>query len=341
MSGSIRSAAHAQAERMLVEVAEAIPGALDDLRRDPLAALRAWDAVEVRMVPEAQTSSGCSVAGAYIADRTPPTLAIAESASRGRRAFTALHELGHHLQQTRLPLMQPLLDHADGGALEEDACNSFAGRVLLPEDLVGRHFGQRGPTATDVVALWRSSSASRAAACVSAVEHLPAPGHVLLLDADGLVSFAAAHAMPPVTRGSFQGDIPVLREAIGRSPISGRGRTRVRYRDGILGDELYVQVRDMDGYAVAVLVIDHAPWEAFAPPSVDVGPQGADWVCTRCEADYQSFTTPCSRCEAPPCPDCNRCACAAGAGGRLCPECFLERPAVAFVMDDDLCEDCR
>ena len=48
-------------------------------------------------------------------------------------------------------------------ALEEAACNGFAAQLLIPEQLTDRHIGSAGPTAHDIVDLWRDSNASRQA----------------------------------------------------------------------------------------------------------------------------------------------------------------------------------
>lgn len=55
-----------------------------------------------------------------------------DSASRARRDFTALHELGHHLQQNSFDLMEAFARQPDGGVLLEDtACDAFAAEILL------------------------------------------------------------------------------------------------------------------------------------------------------------------------------------------------------------------
>ena len=240
--------------------------------------------------------------------------------------------------------MKELLAQQDHGfALEDEACNSFAGLILLPDAAAADHFSDRGPTARDTVALWDASHASRAAVCVRAVEHLPAPGHVILLEQDGHVSFAASRGLPSVRRDSDQSAAEVIGAALGRYPMRGRGRTRLRYRNGITGDELYVQVAEMNGYAVAVLVVDHAPWETFSPPSVDTGPQGREWICTRCDDEFVSYSAPCARCGSPTCPTCERCACTAGpaAPDRMCDTCTIMRAGTMYEPGGTTCADCR
>ena len=190
----------AQAIAACVEVAH--PGALARLGDDALAELAAWAEVQVKWVPDQDVGEGCSVAGSYNSDIRPPALCIALSASPGRRQFTALHEVGHHVQQNNAELGAVVIMSADSEALEEGACNLFAGQTLLPEDVVNQHVGARGPSAAEVADLFAGSQASRAACCVGAAERLRSPGAVVLLDYDGVVSFAqpAGGFIPPAAR---------------------------------------------------------------------------------------------------------------------------------------------
>lgn len=121
--------------------------------------------------------------------------------------------------------MEPFSKEADRGILLEDAaCDAFAAQILLPAHLVDQHLDAKGPTASAITLLWETSNASRMAVCVRAAQHLPAPGHVLLLDPVGRLAFAASHGLPPLRRGSFQGDIPVIDRAL----VSGQAA----YKDG-------------------------------------------------------------------------------------------------------------
>jgi Zn-dependent peptidase ImmA (M78 family) len=236
-----RAAARTQAQAMRAALDKVLPGRRDDLTRDPVEVLRTWPEVVYREVPAADTGNRCSVAGAYYGTEDPPLLTVAQATSPGRRAFTALHELGHHLQQSDVELAEAVDSHGDNAEPFEDAaCDAFAADVLLPEELVTHHLPDGTPTADHIVALHRSSVASRAAVCVRAAQRLAAPGHVLLLDSDGAVQFAASHLMPRPTRGSNQSAAPVVAQALTDPAGRGRarGRTRLRYRDGIEGDEL-------------------------------------------------------------------------------------------------------
>jgi len=134
------------------------PGSSVQLADDPCGVLATWTEVDLRFVPEADMGAGCSVSGAYLPRESPPRLAVATSTSLGRHAFTALHELGHHLQQSDLSLMDVLTSEPDGGvALEDAACDAFAAAVLLPENLVDQFIPAGGPTAANVRDLAMSS----------------------------------------------------------------------------------------------------------------------------------------------------------------------------------------
>src|SRR6185312_14053393 len=120
-----------QAQRMIAVLGRDHPHALALLATDALMALQAWDELTVQLVPDSQTDARCSVAGGYIADTDPPTLSVTRSLSPGRRTFTALHELGHHLQQTDPHLAASVREHTDPMAFEDAACDAFAARILI------------------------------------------------------------------------------------------------------------------------------------------------------------------------------------------------------------------
>ncbi|WP_327321084.1 ImmA/IrrE family metallo-endopeptidase [Streptomyces sp. NBC_01210] len=335
----LAATARNQATAMLAELETHAPGAAQRLARSAFTELQTWPELTVDLVPEARTGSRCSVAGAY--DFGPPArISVADAASRARRDFTAMHELGHHLQKNSFDLMAAFESQSDGGLLLEDAaCDTFAAEILLPTPLVDHHLDAAGPTAPDIVELWRASGASRMAVCVRAVQHLPAPGHILLLDTGGQVVFAASHGLPPLRRGSFQGDIPTIAQArAGQGRAD--GRTQVRYRDGILGRELHAQTAPMNGYLVAVLVTDSAPWRTFTPPTKDTGPQAGEYICEHCDEEYRSFDPACPVCRVPNCPECGRCSCPARVSEHLCQGCFTLHPPAMFADGADRCLDC-
>jgi uncharacterized protein DUF955 len=336
-----------QATAMIATLENLLPCSYESLADDPFSALGSCSDLAVRLVPEADTSlrmatPACSVAGIYVEDETPPVLAVAEAASPGRRAFTLLHEFGHHLQRTDLALMDLLLQQPDNGLIiEEAACDAFAAEVLLPDGLVGRFIDHRGPTGPQIVDLWHASVASRAAVCVRASQRLPSPGHVVLLELDGRVSFAASTGLPPLARGSLQGTADVVRQACERSGRA-TGRTRLRYRDGVLGEELHAQVVPMGGYLLLVAVIDGGPWETFSLSARHPGPLAAASTCEHldCGHEFRSFDPRCPRCKRPTCPACGRCGCEPQVRERDCTGCFQRLPASLFTGSSTRCHDC-
>lgn len=336
--------AAAQVDAMLAELELRWPGGVDALRQRTVDTLAAWTEVVVRPVPESDADADCSVAGAYVAGESPPVIAVAQSLSPGRRAFTALHELGHHLQRTTDGLADTLLEQPDDGrALEEAACNSFAATIAIPGQLMHRHIDEAGPTAHAIVALWQDPaiSASRAAVCARAAERLRSPGHVLLLDSDGTVTFGSTYGLPPLRRGSDQSRIAVVRDTLADPSRAHSGRTAIVYRDGIVGQELYAQAKNMGGHVVLVAVTEHAPWlkDVFELPTADTGPKAQWWTCTNCDHGFYAFGKRCSSCGAPKCEHCGQCDCRA-VTERLCRGCFMKLPLRAFDGASDRCRDC-
>ncbi|MEV3938628.1 ImmA/IrrE family metallo-endopeptidase [Glycomyces sp. NPDC049804] len=325
------------------------PGSLTRLSSNPIDVLASDHGVAVRIVSDNSDAldpeqSACNVAGMYLDELQPPLLVIAAAASVGRRAFTVLHEFGHHLQRTDDDLGDRLEEQSDQGVmLEEAACDLFAARILLPDDRVTAHLEAPGPTAPAVVDLWKSSvSASRAAVCVRAAQALPAPGHVVLLESDGRVSFSSSKGLPPLRRASDQSRVPIIRDALRRSGRA-RGRARIRYRDGIEGEELYAQIAPMDGYLLLVAVTDSAPWESFSLPSRQSATRGIAWVCSTpgCDAEFVSYERPCEHCGQPSCPQCGRCGCRPKTAERRCSSCNLLLPLRMFHGDNNECADCH
>jgi hypothetical protein len=337
----LRGEALAQATAVLATLEQARPGAAEPLRQDALIALGAWDDICVQMVADVAISDDCSVAGGYRSDTDPPTLIVARSASPRRRQFTALHELGHHLQRNSIELLTALYAAHDAEVLEEAACDAFAGRVLLPDAVVAPLIGARGPTADEVTALYAASRASRAACCVRAAERLTSTGAVFLLDQNGIVSFAIGRGMPPPARGSDQSSTPLVAAAL---RVGGRARrdTQIAYRDGSRSERLYGDCAPIDGWMAAVTVLDRAAWQPFAPPRVGTGTWATThwWICEYCQSSFESFAAErCDRCAQPRCPD-GHCRCTSR-GDRTCTQCRLAKHRSQFSGGGMVCRDCR
>jgi hypothetical protein len=329
----------------LAAARETFDGDLAELRGDPCAALEDWPEVSLQFVEaleESAQAGRCSVAGAYIDDILDgiPVVQVTLASSPGRRAFTALHELGHHLQRTMDDLLQCLWGHPSAALLEDLACDAFAAGVLLPDDDVSRHITDDGPTAESVIRLYNASTASRSAVCVRAAQRLRSPGHVLLVDAEGRVFFSSSHDLPPLRRGGDQSADQVIRRGLASGRSTGRGR--LSYRDGITGDELFLQTASMGSDLLLVLAVtENAPWsDRFLVPSQDTGPQAGTYECSDpgCGATYTTWAVRHEPCSVPPCTECGRCACTSSAAEKQCSSCFLVQPAAGF--DGDRCADC-
>lgn len=336
-----------QASAMLATVDAQRPGALTALSDDPLGELATWPEIQLTLAPESQAGSGCSIAGRYDDRTDPPTLIVGTAKSHRRRAFTALHELGHHLQQTTVELGQRLFAVRDSEGLEEASCDEFAARVLLPDDLVAASVGERGPTAADVVDLFLRSGASREACCVRAADRLLGAGVVVLLDHTGTVLFAAPHGLIPPARGSDQSATRLISAALRQQADVQRDETTIVYRSGGRSEHLYGQAAWCDGpdYLIAVLASDNVPWKPLAPPRPATGRSryGSWWTCEveTCGESFAVTEPPCERCLQPQCSH-GHCACtvARASRDRTCTTCWLTLPPTYFDGPSSTCRDC-
>lgn len=340
---ALRPAARDQAGRMISVLQTVDPELLNALTADPLGALAAHPDLQLRLVPETHTAAGCTVAGGYRHTETPPALLVTASLSRRRQAFTALHEYGHHLQQTDFDLGVNLLEHDSGEDLEEAACQVFASRVLLPDTLISRLTPQRGPDATTVAAYYDNGRASRAACCVRAAEQLVGGGAVVLYQPDGTVDATASTGLIPPARGSNQASTPLLTRALSRpGETVAHDKTFIAYSTGTSGP-LYGHATWIDGYLVAVLKEDNASWKAFAPPRTERGTYTGPsryLTCDRCLQDYTRTADVCPTCETPRCPR-RHCSCPSSARERACPSCGLTLDKARFAAFDDPKSPCR
>jgi len=345
-SSVLRGAALHQANAMATTLERYKPGMAADLFDDPLGALDRHSDVELRLVTESGAGGSCSVAGGYLGSENPPVLVVTESLSRRRRAFTALHEFGHHLQRTDSALGAALLDHRDDELLEEAACHVFASRILLPDALVRDVTPAAGPDALTVDSYFKRSNASRAACCVRAAELLVGGGVVALVRPDGIVDFAASSSTYPPAMGSDQSQTPLLRKALTNPGVtSEHDNTFIAYNTGH-SDALYGQAVWVDDYVVMVLKSDNVSWRKFAPPRPGTGSytSGMDRYpfCEICQDTFMRTTDTCQKCKDPRCPR-GHCSCVQ-ARERRCPKCSLTLNRSRFADFPDpttVCRDCE
>lgn len=330
----------ARVSRMAEILEQRSAGVLERLRLNALEELRLWD--DIVIVPlGTMPPTDCSIAGVYLAGESPPRIGIWDQVSRARAVFTALHELGHHLQQTDEGLIDELDDEPDHGShLEERTSDAFAAHILLPPEMVVRNLGTGTPTAQRIVALWQESGVSRAAACVAAAQQLDSPGHIVLLDG-GIVTFSSSHAELPLRRDSDQSESGIVR-AYERSALSSvtAQESRFTYRDGIQGTPLYAQATDIGGYTLVVAVAHNAPWMAISLPVKSRPIEGRWQTCGRCDHVFQVWGTRCEKCGSGFCPECGKCDCESRVAERMCVDCFLMKPAQVFAEGSDRCDQC-
>lgn len=329
-----------QAQAIARHLEEADPGILSRLCENPLNELATWPGLQVRRVADADAGDGCSVAGSYRSDTAPPTLCVAWSVSSGRRQFTILHELAHHVQRNNAELAAVLMMSLDPDGLEEAACNLFAAQTLLPDAVVDRHIGASGPSAAEVAGLYGGSRASRAACCVRAAERLRGPGAAALLDYEGVVSFAypVGGFIPPARR-SDQSGTPLVSAAL-RSAGRARAETFVVYRTGGTSDTVYGDCADVGGWLIAVLAAERAPWLTFSPPQPGTGSvRSSWWTCETC-GDTFLASERCPACGQPKCPQAGHCACTTDRE-MACTRCHMAKHKSQFEAGGTVCRECR
>lgn len=334
-----RSLIAPRVERLHAILAERGDGAAARLHDDPLGELESWPELEVILL-DAVPRTECAIAGVYFSDSSPARIGIWSQVTAPRRNFTALHELGHHLQLHDAELAAEFDDQPDqGAALEELTCDAFAASILIPAAMTQATLGLGTPTAQDVVSLWRKSGASRAAVAVAAAGHLRSPGHVVLLDEGDEVVFSSSVAELPLKRGRDQSKTAIVRRLRASSlPVVSVREQQFEYRDGILGTQLFAQATDMGGYTLIIAVAHNAPWEKLSLSSVAPKITARWQTCTHCGENFEVWGERCATCGAGYCVECKHCDCESRVAVRNCGKCFLDKPAHLFV--DDVCDEC-
>lgn len=311
-----------QVDRM-IDVWRGRGGDIEALTLDAFDALGHRSDVAVATVPEfvpADAQLDCSVAGGYRDHVIPPALVVTRAMSKRRQHFTLLHELGHHLQRTEIPLGEAVLAHPEPEPFEEAACDAFAARLLLPDDMVSSVVGSDGPTARDAVDLFALSNASRAAISVRLAGLLKPAAVVAVLDEFGVVTFAAGRgSLFPPRRSSDQSENPLVRRMIERrddESVVTRNDAYITYSNGGTSIQLYGQGAWVGDRMVTVMVEEAAPWLPYSPPRDGTAKFGKP----------QRARTPVD--ERMPLRD------------KRCDACYLEKHPSQFEPDSDTCKEC-
>lgn len=328
------------AELLMAHVQDAGPLSLEDLSRDPIAALETNPAVRITWVEPASLPATCSIAAACDKNCKPPRLLVSKDTSIGRRRFSVLHEYAHLLRDSVPDVLEALFTSINAGeALEERMCDEFASKVLLPDALLESALGT-SITARAVHSLIAAALASAEACAVAAARKLPAPGYIMLLSPDGTATFTAHNRdVYYVRRGTAQDGL--LRRAASGTPI--RGREQVRYSTGNRSQQMFADAATENGRTIAVLVTDSPPWGGLTVGSKH-GPEGIDGYCGNCAQEFTAFARSCDTCEQPSCPRCGQCTCETPkgiAGERKCDRCYLLLPPAAYsTANSTICNEC-
>ncbi len=244
----------------------AAPGCFDGGMTDnPLEGVSDWPGIELVMAEESTVEGGCSVSGSY--DYARRRIVVARSASRRRQGFTALHELGHHLQQHDEASVALLEAEPDFGAnLEDDICDALAGQVLIPDTVIEQVTPAKGPTAESVIELFEQTQASREACCVRAAQRIVGEGYVMLCDISGTAIFTACTGQYPVRRGTPQiGNVVV--EAAMQWRMASR-ESRVTFPSGAQSPLFFGNAETSDEYIFVVMVSYSPAWVTGLTPSL-------------------------------------------------------------------------
>lgn len=321
---------------------------LEEIRKAPIEWLKRWPEVELFDLEEAHTASDgrCEVHGLYRGEEKPPRIGVAFSSTTQRMNFTALHELGHHIQLTDEDLLETLLDREDGGkALEEEACDAFAASILIPEAVASSTLEEGTPSADSVARLWRTlGTVSRSAVAIRARRQILSDGHVIVLNGNGQITFATSTTRIKPGRRSDQTSTAIWRAiADGRQGTTVSARGPFAYNGVLAGDTYYMQAAPVGGGYIIVAATERVPW-TMSVAQRDWVAYGRSYVCVHlgCSAEFRAGPKElCTSCESPRCPSCERCGCTVAAVAEFqCSECFLLKGGVQESTTAGVCMDC-
>jgi len=242
--------------RLVVEIGD-IRAALASATLDTI---RNCIGIAVTEREEYRSSGFCAVDGCYFQD--PPRIIIAAAAEPRRRAFTALHELAHHLIRNDWDLMWLARDRN----LEEEVCDEFAAEVLDSAELCDRLLSMP-PTALEFVALYESSNASRASCARRVASRIPSTGHAVVTLGTVTAYCATAHSPFRSQYEVDQGEDSIFGSAVRDG--SAKGQARLVYRESVVSPIFNAEaVRSGEHvFAIFVEIPDYSP-DGSEPPGV-------------------------------------------------------------------------
>jgi len=286
----------------------------------------------------------CSIDGFYDSQiDVKPWIVYANDVHPRRVRFTVLHELGHHLLVTNAAQLLDAIDVVGGSAqaniqAEEAVCHRFAGKLLVPDDLLVSGIGVGPVLPEHVKTIHEVGAASWEAIAVRVAEVMPVAGAVVLVRDGETVGFCAASSRlgPPWwSRGSPLDPSGPLSRAfrLRQMAVPERYRFGLGYARNLFCDTLPIH----EGLAIGVL--SERPSDGSLAIIEELEPawkeriQFCEW-CPGVERDRGW----CDRCKGQFCPDCGRCGCKKPVLNPMCPSCGLFK---AFRAGAAVCRDCQ
>lgn len=299
-----------------------------------------------RAIPDRrQSSDTCSVDGSYEAQFDParPYIFYAADVSPARSRFTVLHELGHHLLMTDAAELLDPIDRLAGtrhaaADVEEAVCHAFAGRLLIPDEVIDKVAAGEQLSPSLVIAVKEATNASWEAVVVRLAGRQVDPRALVLLDAPGRVRFCSASprlGWARWPRGSRTDPHGPLASALHRQHRA--IREIYRYDLGFARAMFCDSVPVASNLAVAVL--SDRPSDGHFEVLEDPQPAWRErWLyCDWCGGDRD--TDWCDNCGGPHCNECGRCGCGkARVNHPTCSNCGLRSP---HRTGAPICLDCE
>jgi hypothetical protein len=293
------------------------------------------------LIVEHSAEGDCSVAGTCDADRRIITVA---RASAGRMRYSVLHELGHLLMAECDEYQDAYVDLVgvapNRARLTEDVCEAFAASLLLPESSEQLEDQGIRLDARGLRDLSHRHHASREACAVWMAQRLAAPGYAFICYSDGPLQFAARSGDAlPLRRGASQRGSAL--EPLFSTNTTFRGRGRLRFGSGALGEELYIDAMRDGRLIYAIATTDSPGWPVLHQPASRPVVEAIEGWCDTCSTSFSAYRV-CADCESPRHEECGTCECEPTTAGtaRICTECFLELHPSRFSGASAVCRDC-
>jgi Zn-dependent peptidase ImmA (M78 family) len=320
------------------------PSLVSAIAEDPMTAIRTTG-VRVEKLEISAMSAECTCDGAYF-PYPRPMIGYTSTPHSRREHFTVVHEFGHHEVRCDDDVLSTIADMGEDGGLvaEERVCDAFAGRILVPDEVLDDVLEGRRPEAADLITLYQSSLGSREACAVRLANRIGCFGYVALLDPDTrTVRFASASESCPYVwrRGS---GLPRAHPAWrARGSGSFRGEGEVVWQDG--RKNLWMDAVS-DGNVIVAIFVEDKYWKAeglsiLAEEAVTKARGiSLSGTCRHCGENTWGYRA-CSTCGDVICRSCKKCGCGAPPPTeRECTKCFMIKSKAQFVGGSTVCRDC-